>query len=150
MYLAARSRHFSTHVGCECDFPFPSNYYHISFSSSLVLLLSSRFIVFHFRKTFNWNFPNNRAKPTRPKMMNNLLKSTVRLTALKSLLAPVPRSMGPGRRDFTRTLWHMSKGAESANTILLHQPSMSCQCGCGSINQVHTKGTPLFMVKSFY
>lgn len=72
--------------------------------------------------------------------MNNLVKSTFRLSALKSLVAPISKSMG--RREFTRTLWHMSKGAESqaANSILLHKPSMSCTCGCGSINQVHTKG----------
>lgn len=73
--------------------------------------------------------------------MNNLVKSVFRISSLKSLANPLQKSLG--RRDFTRTFWHMSKRPEPfanvSSSIALHKPSLSCSCGCGQ-HHMHTKG----------
>jgi len=46
-----------------------------------------------------------------------------------------------GKRDFTRSLWHMTKkpvtagGSDHVTVLNLHKPSINCTCGCN----VHTK-----------
>ncbi|XP_067633384.1 complement component 1 Q subcomponent-binding protein, mitochondrial [Eurosta solidaginis] len=48
-----------------------------------------------------------------------------------------------GKRDFTRTLWHMCKNPESSGVtsqvLNVHKPSMSCSCGCGGAKHMHSK-----------
>ncbi|XP_061399893.1 complement component 1 Q subcomponent-binding protein, mitochondrial [Musca vetustissima] len=71
--------------------------------------------------------------------MNNLTKAAVRLVSTTSL-----RNAFGGKRDFTRTLWHMSKnvdtGSHVSGGILKAKPSVSCSCGCGGSKHMHTKG----------
>ena len=67
--------------------------------------------------------------------MNNLTKATLRFVANASL-----KNVFGGKRDFTRTLWHMSKTPEYSGTVLkVHQPTLNCSCGCG-MKHMHTKG----------
>nr|CAL26521.1 CG6459 [Drosophila simulans] len=68
--------------------------------------------------------------------MNSLRTATMRFAALAS------SSTGSlGKRDFTRSLWHMTKkpvtagGSDHVTVLNLHKPSINCTCGCN----VHTK-----------
>jgi len=67
-------------------------------------------------------------------MMNSLVRSALRVSTMR-LLKPL------GRRDFARTFWHMSKPEHVRGTsiITLKNPSVACNCGCGSMH-LHTKG----------
>ncbi|XP_073845806.1 complement C1q binding protein P32 [Musca autumnalis] len=70
--------------------------------------------------------------------MNNLTKAVVRIVSTTSL-----KNAFGGKRDFTRTLWHMSKNLDSPQAsagILKAKPSVSCSCGCGGSKHIHTKG----------
>ncbi|GAB0097385.1 complement component 1 Q subcomponent-binding protein, mitochondrial [Sergentomyia squamirostris] len=71
--------------------------------------------------------------------MNNLVRSVFRMAPqLKAMVAPMRSTLG--KREFTRTLWHMSRKPEDAGkSALLHNPSLTCSCGCGA-KFVHTKG----------
>lgn len=71
--------------------------------------------------------------------MNKLAKTTLRLMANGSM-----KNIFAGKRDFTRTLWHMSKspefsGSQSSGLLNGHKHSFNCSCGCGMKN-MHTKG----------
>ncbi|XP_034654255.1 complement component 1 Q subcomponent-binding protein, mitochondrial [Drosophila subobscura] len=68
--------------------------------------------------------------------MNNLRIATLRFASMAT------KATGSlGKRDFTRSLWHMTKkpvtGASNDHVTVLnvHKPSISCTCGCN----VHTK-----------
>ncbi|XP_053962441.1 complement component 1 Q subcomponent-binding protein, mitochondrial [Anastrepha ludens] len=80
--------------------------------------------------------------------MSNLTKSVLRYgniliaanssNALKNVF---------GKRDFTRTLWHLCKNPDASgaagvtSTVLnVHKPSLSCSCGCGGAKHMHSKG----------
>lgn len=75
--------------------------------------------------------------------MNNLTKTALRLVGSTTL-----RNAFGGKRDFTRTLWHLSKN-KTMNGLVAgsYKPSLSCSCGCG-LKHIHTKGT-LSYVASF-
>lgn len=67
--------------------------------------------------------------------MNSLRTATLRFANL------VSTSTGAlGKREFTRSLWHMTKKPAAVGdhvTVLnVHKPSINCTCGCN----VHTKG----------
>lgn len=67
--------------------------------------------------------------------MNSLRTATLRFANL------VNTSTGAlGKREFTRSLWHMTKKPAAVGdhvTVLnVHKPSINCTCGCN----VHTKG----------
>ncbi|EDV54952.1 conserved regulator of innate immunity protein 3 [Drosophila erecta] len=68
--------------------------------------------------------------------MNSLRTATMRFAALASSNAG-----SLGKRDFTRSLWHMTKkpvtagGSDHVTVLNLHKPSINCTCGCN----VHTK-----------
>ncbi|XP_033153012.1 complement component 1 Q subcomponent-binding protein, mitochondrial [Drosophila mauritiana] len=68
--------------------------------------------------------------------MNSLRTATMRFAALASSSAG-----SLGKRDFTRSLWHMTKkpvtagGSDHVTVLNLHKPSINCTCGCN----VHTK-----------
>ncbi|KNC21664.1 hypothetical protein FF38_09769 [Lucilia cuprina] len=71
--------------------------------------------------------------------MNNLTKATLRFVGNTSL-----KNVFGGKRDFTRTLWHMSKtpeysGQQKASVLQVHNPTLNCNCGCG-MKRMHTKG----------
>lgn len=68
------------------------------------------------------------------KMMNNIVRSALRVSSMRSF-TPL------GRRDFARTFWHMSKPEiiPGASQITLKKPSLACNCGCG-LHHLHTKG----------
>ncbi|XP_037945035.1 complement component 1 Q subcomponent-binding protein, mitochondrial-like [Teleopsis dalmanni] len=75
--------------------------------------------------------------------MNNLIRNTFRWATIATNTTPNALKNVFGKRDFTRTLWHMSKTPENSgyNTVLdLHKPSINCSCGCGGKKHVHTKG----------
>lgn len=73
--------------------------------------------------------------------MNSIVKATMRYASansgnsLKNLLA---------KREFTRSLWLLSKNPESpkvmASVLHVDKPGMSCSCGCGGVKHMHTKG----------
>lgn len=74
--------------------------------------------------------------------MNNIAKVTMRLANLTG--SQTTRKVFQNsfaKRDFTRSLWHMSKTPEatSAGILSVHKPSMNCSCGCGGMQQMHTK-----------
>ena len=74
--------------------------------------------------------------------MNKLAKASFRFAQFASNNSSNTLKNVLGKRDFTRTLWHMSKNPESAEkpTVLkVHKPSMGCSCGCG-MKHMHTKG----------
>lgn len=78
-------------------------------------------------------------------MMNAIVKSALRASTFRSLQTPLRATFG--KREFTRTLWHMSKANfdnKSSNGI--HKPSFVCSCGCG-IQRLHTKGILIFTFK---
>ncbi|XP_017125387.1 complement component 1 Q subcomponent-binding protein, mitochondrial [Drosophila gunungcola] len=70
--------------------------------------------------------------------MNSLRTATMRFASLASSSAGAL-----GKRDFTRSLWHMTKkpvaagegGSDHVTVLNLHKPSINCTCGCN----VHTK-----------
>lgn len=71
--------------------------------------------------------------------MNNLTKATLRFVANTSL-----KNVFGGKRDFTRTLWHMSKnpefsGNQKGSVLQVQHPTLNCSCGCG-LKHMHTKG----------
>ncbi|XP_018788294.1 PREDICTED: complement component 1 Q subcomponent-binding protein, mitochondrial [Bactrocera latifrons] len=77
--------------------------------------------------------------------MSNLTKSVLRFG--NSLIAANSNNALKnvfGKRDFTRTLWHMCKNLEASGTtssvLNVHKPSLSCSCGCGGVKHLHTKG----------
>lgn len=71
-------------------------------------------------------------------MMNGVLKAALKLSTIRVLTAPLKTTIG--KREITRTLWHMSKTNFSENSInSIHKPSFTCSCGCG-IQRMHTKG----------
>lgn len=77
--------------------------------------------------------------------MSNLTKSVLRFG--NSLIAANSKNALKnvfGKRDFTRTLWHMCKNPETSgattNVLNVHKPSLSCSCGCGGVKHLHTKG----------
>ncbi|EDW61055.1 complement component 1 Q subcomponent-binding protein, mitochondrial [Drosophila virilis] len=70
--------------------------------------------------------------------MNSLKTATMRFANLASTA-----NGALGKRDFARSLWHMTKkpaatGASGDHVTVLnvHKPSINCTCGCN----VHTKG----------
>ncbi|KAH8370716.1 hypothetical protein KR093_004762 [Drosophila rubida] len=71
--------------------------------------------------------------------MNSLKTATLRFASLTSSAAGAL-----GKRDFTRSLWHMTKkpaavgtgGGDHVTVLNVHKPSINCTCGCN----VHTKG----------
>lgn len=74
--------------------------------------------------------------------MNGIVKAALKLGSFRTLAAPLKNTVG--KREFTRTLWHMSKGLDGGPKIVgaslgLHKPSLACSCGCG-IHRIHTKG----------
>lgn len=70
--------------------------------------------------------------------MNGIVKAALRLSTFRTLAAPLKKTVG--RREFTRTIWHMSKSLDISNNSI-HKPSINCTCGCGgSAHQIHTKG----------
>lgn len=76
--------------------------------------------------------------------MNSIVKAAIRTTAFRQFITPLRKSFG--RRDFTRTLWHMSKRPENvagvSSVISIHKPtSFACSCGC-ELRNMHTKGKP--------
>ncbi|XP_037717403.1 complement component 1 Q subcomponent-binding protein, mitochondrial [Drosophila subpulchrella] len=68
--------------------------------------------------------------------MNSLRTATMRFASLAS-----SKAGSLGKRDFTRSLWHMTKkpvtagGSDHVTVLNLHKPSINCTCGCN----VHTK-----------
>lgn len=81
--------------------------------------------------------------------MSNLTKSILRFG--NSLIAGNSKNALNnvfGKRDFTRTLWHMCKNSEASgvttNVLNVHKPSLSCSCGCGGAKHLHTKGKNAF------
>lgn len=67
--------------------------------------------------------------------MNSLRTATLRFA---NLTASATGALG--KRDFTRSLWHMTKkpaaGCNDHVTVLnVHKPSINCTCGCN----IHTK-----------
>lgn len=76
--------------------------------------------------------------------MNSLKTATLRLANLAST-----KTGALGKRDFTRSLWHMTKkpavGGDHVTVLNVHKPSINCTCGCN----VHTKGEYLIMFSSF-
>lgn len=74
--------------------------------------------------------------------MSGLAKTVFRLPSIRTLSNPVKSTIG--KREFTRTLWHMCKRPEDSiatgmSSTVVHSPSMFCKCGCGS-KRMHTKG----------
>ena len=74
--------------------------------------------------------------------MNNLVKAAFRATTLSRTFT-TPLKGAFGKREFTRTLWHMSKSNKSpigivSTAVNIHKPSINCSCGCG-IKYIHTK-----------
>lgn len=73
--------------------------------------------------------------------MNGLVKAAFRLSTLKGLTTPLKNTIG--KREFTRTLWHMCKTPDSIGISGLKlepkKASVACDCGCGS-KFIHTKG----------
>lgn len=70
--------------------------------------------------------------------MNAIVKSAFRAATFRTLQTPLKSSFG--KREFTRTLWHMSKiNSDGFQNNNLHKPSFVCSCGCG-IQRIHTKG----------
>ncbi|XP_059612380.1 complement component 1 Q subcomponent-binding protein, mitochondrial [Phlebotomus argentipes] len=72
--------------------------------------------------------------------MNNLVRSVFRIAPLRSIVSPMRSTLG--KREFTRTLWHMSRKPEdliAGKSIIQHNPSLGCSCGCGA-KFIHTKG----------
>ncbi|EDW02105.1 complement component 1 Q subcomponent-binding protein, mitochondrial [Drosophila grimshawi] len=68
--------------------------------------------------------------------MNSLKTATLRFANLAS-----SATGALGKRDFTRSLWHMTKTPADAvgdhvTVLNVHKPSINCTCGCN----VHTKG----------
>lgn len=81
--------------------------------------------------------------------MHNIIRAAIRNPALKAIT--FPKQSAFARREFTRTIWHMSKNPEiipSISTKLCVKPSMGCSCGCGK--QIHTKGIFLFLFFILY
>jgi len=78
--------------------------------------------------------------------MNNLTKAAVRFANIASSNSANSLKNVFGKRDFTRTLWHMSKtpefsGNSNVQTTVLnvHKPSLNCSCGCGGIKHMSSK-----------
>lgn len=70
--------------------------------------------------------------------MSGLAKTIFRLPSLMGLTNGMRSTMG--KREFTRTLWHMCKRPEDRLGVVgITNPSMACKCGCGG-RHVHTKG----------
>jgi complement component 1 Q subcomponent-binding protein len=67
-------------------------------------------------------------------MMNGIVKTALKLSTFRGITAPLRATLG--KREFTRTLWHMSQKIDGHNMIT--KPSQTCSCGCG-IQRVHTK-----------
>lgn len=76
--------------------------------------------------------------------MNSILKSTMRLSALKQLyqLKNVV-TVSNQQRQITRNLWYMcnsrSNNFTKAVAVKLQSPTELCSCGCGK-KGVHSKG----------
>uniref|UniRef100_D3TLR5 Mitochondrial complement component 1Q subcomponent-binding protein n=1 Tax=Glossina morsitans morsitans TaxID=37546 RepID=D3TLR5_GLOMM len=70
--------------------------------------------------------------------MNNFTKAAARIlrnTPVKNVLS--------GKRDFARTIWHLSKNSgfseqQNFSVLQVHKPSLNCSCGCG-LQHMHTK-----------
>lgn len=85
--------------------------------------------------------------------MNNILKSTVRLSALKRLyqLKNVI-TVSNQQRQITRNLWYMCNSRNDNFTksisVKLQNPTELCSCGCGK-KGVHSKGKGILVVHSY-
>lgn len=77
--------------------------------------------------------------------MNSLKTATLRFANLATATAGAL-----GKRDFTRSLWHMTKkpavGGDHVTVLNVHKPSINCTCGCN----VHTKGENFIKENSFH
>lgn len=74
--------------------------------------------------------------------MNNLRNASLRLLNYNANAANALKNVF-GKRDFTRTIWLMSKNpelSEKSTVLQLQKPSLSCGCGCGGAKHMHTKG----------
>ncbi|CAH1107249.1 unnamed protein product [Psylliodes chrysocephalus] len=72
--------------------------------------------------------------------MNNILKITLRLNGLRSLLNPIRNgalSSTNQQRQFARNIWYMSNTQNDFIKEVEH--SQLCSCGCGSKRGAHTK-----------
>lgn len=71
-------------------------------------------------------------------MLNAIVKTALRASTFRTLQTPLKGTLG--KREFTRTLWHMSKtNTDTKSNNSIHKPSFVCSCGCG-IQRIHTKG----------
>lgn len=75
----------------------------------------------------------------------NVLAKVFRLPSVKQFAISVaPNKSIVGKREFTRTLWHMCRSENNGSQPMmpkeLLKPSVSCSCGCAGVKHMHTKG----------
>lgn len=75
--------------------------------------------------------------------MNNILKATLRINGLRSLLNPVKNYLAVSavnqQRQIQRSLWSMCNSRSENGITNVHSHLCSCGCG-GSKRNAHTKG----------
>lgn len=72
--------------------------------------------------------------------MNSLNKATLRFFNIAASARANSLKNIFGKRDLTRSIWHMSKTPEYVGVLNVQKPSLTCGCGCGMKNHIHTKG----------